>query len=262
YRLKEKLRQLDSAKTDKVRVAIVGGGYSGTELACKLAERLGDRGRIRIVERADGILQSSPEFNQKAAQVALSDKGIWVDYGTTVTEVTPDTISLKFKEQIDTLPVDIVLWTVGNRVNPVVTALPLRQNERQQLLIEPTLQVIDHPNLFALGDQAEGVDASGQRLPSTAQSALQQADYVAWNIWASLTDRPLLPFRYQHLGEMMTLGSDNATLTGLGLKLDGNLAHLVRRLTYLYRMPTLEHQIRVGLNWIGQPIRDLLTAER
>ncbi|MEM8806779.1 MAG: NAD(P)/FAD-dependent oxidoreductase [Cyanobacteria bacterium P01_G01_bin.38] len=262
YRLKEKLRQLDSAQADKVRVAIVGGGYSGTELACKLAERLGDRGRIRIVERADGILTSSPEFNQKAAQAALSDKGIWVDYETTVIDVTADTLSLKFKDQVDTLPVDVVLWTVGNRVNPVVTTLALKQNERQQLLIEPTLQVVDHPDLFALGDLAEGTDADGQRIPATAQSALQQADYVAWNIWASLTDRPLLPFRYQHLGEMMTLGSDNATLTGLGLKLDGNLAHLVRRLTYLYRMPTLEHQIRVGLNWIGQPIRDLLSAER
>ena len=94
----------------------------------------------------------------------------------------------------------------------------------------------------------------------TAQVAIQQADYVAWNIWASLSDRPLLPFRYNHLGEMMTLGTDNATLTGLGIKLDGLSAHVARRLAYLYRMPTLDHQIRVGLNWIGQPLRELLAS--
>ena len=259
-KLKERLRQLEASDVEKIRVAVVGGGYSGVEIACKVAERLGDRGRVRLVERADSILQNSPDFNQKAALKALSEKDIWIDYETTVTEVTKDTVSLSYKGNIDTLPVDIVLWTVGNRVNPVLDSLNLPRNERRQFTINTYLQVNDHPNIYALGDLAFGVDETGQAVPPTAQAALQQADYAAWNIWASLTGRPLLPFRYQSLGEMMTLGSDNATLTGLGIKLDGNLAHIARRLTYLYRMPTLEHQIRVGINWLTQPLQDLLTA--
>ena len=36
--------------------------------------------------------------------------------------------------------------------------------------------------------------------------AFQQADYVAWNVWAAINRRPLLPFKYQHLGEAMSLG--------------------------------------------------------
>ncbi len=60
--------------------------------------------------------------------------------------------------------------------------------------VSPTLQVIDYPHIFALGDLADGPDADGKSVPPTAQSALQQADYAAWNIWASLSDRPLLPF--------------------------------------------------------------------
>ncbi len=262
YRLKERLRQLEDSSTEKIRVAIVGGGYSGVEIACKVAEKLGDRGRVRIVERADKILATSPEFNQKAAQKALSDKKVWIDYETTVTAVGADTIELSYKDKTDTLPVDIVMWTVGNKVSPALDALDLPRNERRQFTISPTLQVVDNPHIFALGDLAEGTDADGKTVPTTAQSALQQADYAAWNIWASLTGRPLLPFRYQHLGEMMTLGSDNATLTGLGIKLEGNLAHVARRLTYLYRMPTLEHQIRVGVNWITQPLQDLLTGSK
>jgi demethylphylloquinone reductase len=260
YRLQDKLRALEISNADKIRVAIVGGGYSGVELACKLAERLGERGRIRIVERTTGILQNSPPFNQAAAQQALSEKGIWVDYETSVTEVTANSLSLSFKDQIDVLPVDLVLWTVGNRVNPVVSCLNLQQNSRQQLLISANLQALDHPEIYALGDLAEGIDADGNPVPTTAQAALQQASFAAWNIWASLNQRPLLDFHYQHLGEMMTLGSNNATLTGLGLKLDGISAHILRRLTYLYRMPTFEHQIRVGLNWISQPLKDLLST--
>ncbi|MEL6260256.1 MAG: NAD(P)/FAD-dependent oxidoreductase [Cyanobacteria bacterium J06626_6] len=258
YRLKERLRQLEAADPDKIRVAVVGGGYSGVEIACKVAERLGEKGRVRIVERAGSILQTSPDFNQAAAKKALSEKNVWVDYETTVTDVTADSISLEYKDKIDTIPVDIVLWTVGSKVSPALDALDLPRNQRRQFTIEPTLQVTGYPTIFALGDLADGLDAAGQSVPPTAQAALQQADYAAWNIWAGLTGRPLLPFRYQHLGEMMTLGSDNATLTGLGIKLDGSLAHVARRLTYLYRMPTLEHQIRVGLNWLTQPVQDLL----
>ena len=39
------------------------------------------------------------------------------------------------------------------------------------------------------------------------QVAFQQADYVAWNLWSSINARPLLPFKYQHLGDMMSLGA-------------------------------------------------------
>ena len=138
-------------------------------------------------------------------------------------------------------------------------SLPLKQNQRGQLTTTPTLQVIDHPHIFALGDLADTQDAEGQQVPATAQSAIQQADYTAWNIWASLTNRPLLPFCYQYLGEMMTLGVDNATLTGLGIKLDGSFAYIARRLAYLYRMPTLDHQLKVGFNWLARPIVESLS---
>jgi demethylphylloquinone reductase len=260
YRLEERLRILEESNNDKIRVAIVGAGYSGVELACKLAERLGERGRIRLIELSDLILRTSPEFNREAAQKALDDRSVWIDLETEVESVGSDTISLLYKGQVDTIPVDLVLWTVGTKVAPVVRSLPLKQNNRGQLTITPTLQVLDHPEIFALGDLADCLDAQGQQVPSTAQSAFQQADYAAWNIWASLTRRPLLPFRYQQLGEMMTLGTDNATLTGLGIKLDGPLAYMARRLAYLYRMPTLDHKLRVGFNWIAQPVLNLLSG--
>ena len=258
YQLQAKLRMLEVSDRDKIRIAVIGAGYSGVELACKLAERLGSRGRIRLVERSDEILKTSTEFNRQTARKVLSELGVWIDLDTTVESISADNFVLIYQEQRDVLPVDLVLWTVGTRVNPVLNALALPRTERQQIAVEPTLQVVNHPRVYALGDLADCRDADGQQVSATAQAALQQADYVGWNIWASLQDRPLLPFRYQHLGEMMTLGRDRATLTGLGLQLDGELAHVTRRLAYLYRMPTLEHQVRVGLNWISKPIRDAI----
>ncbi len=260
YRLEEKLRLLEASNLDKIRVAIVGGGYSGIELACKLAERLGDRGRVRIVEAAEQILRSSPEFNRETADKALSDRKVWIDLETQVREVTADSIALEYRGQVDVIPVELVMWTVGTKVAQVVQDLPLPHNSRGQVIVNSMLQIPEHPEIFALGDLAECQDAEGQRVPATAQVAFQQADYAGWNLWSAIIQRPLLPFRYQALGEMMTLGTDHATLAGMGVKLEGPLAHVARRLIYLYRMPTLDHQIKVGLNWIAQPIRELLSS--
>ena len=259
YRLEERLRVLEESVADKIRVAIVGAGYSGVELACKLADRLGERGRFRLVELTEQILRTSPEFNRYSASTALEARGVWIDLETKVESIGADTIALEYKNQVDTIPVDLVIWTVGMRVAPILRSLPLKQNQRGQLTTTPTLQVVDHPEIFALGDLADCRDAEGQQVPATAQAAFQQADYAGWNIWASLTNRPLLSFRYQYLGEMMTLGTDNATFSGLGIKLDGSLAYVARRLAYLYRMPTLDHQIKVGFNWIARPVIDMLS---
>lgn len=259
YRLEERLRALEESPQDRIRVAIVGAGPSGVELACKLSDRLSPRCRLRLIDRNDQILKFSAPFTQSTALKALEQRDIWIDLETTPTAVQTDRLFVEYKGQVDEIPVDLVLWTVGTKVAESIRRLPLKHNERGQLFTTPTLQSIDHPEIFALGDLAECRDVEGKQVPSTAQAAFQQADYAGWNIWASLSDRPLLPFRYSHLGEMLTLGIDSAALAGLGLKLEGPLAYLIRRLAYLYRMPTLEHQLKVGLNWILRPLLETST---
>ncbi len=260
FALEEKLRILEESDREKIRVAIVGGGYSGVELACKLSDRLGERGRFRVVEMANEILRNSPEFNREAAKKALDERGVWVDLETKVESIASDRISLEYKNVVDEIPVDLVIWTVGTRVSPLVENLPVKHNQQGKIVTTSTLQVVDNPNIFALGDLAETFDAEGKQVPITAQAAFQQADYVGWNIWASLTNRPLLAFRYQHLGEFMSLGVDNATLTGLGMKMEGTFGYIARRVAYLYRLPTLEHKLKVGFNWLTRPIIETLSS--
>lgn len=56
------------------------------------------------------------------------------------------------------------------------------------------------------------------------QVALQQADYAAWNVWAGINGRPMLPFRYQHLGELMSLGNGGAWNSPFALP-EGGFTH-------------------------------------
>jgi demethylphylloquinone reductase len=260
HRLDTKLRLLEESSAERIRIAIVGAGYSGVEVACKLADRLKERGRIRLIQSRDTILPEAPEFNRNAALKALEQRGIWVDLETTVSEVTANSIGLIYKGKIDIIPAEIVMWTVGNQVSPAINHFNLPLTAQGKISVTAMLQVTDNPEIFALGDAAAIVDGEGKSTPSTAQAAFQQSDFVAWNVWSSLTDRPLLPFRYTNLGEMMTLGNNNAVLSGLGVQLDGPLAYLARRLVYLYRLPTLEHQLTVGLNWLTQPLVKLLSS--
>lgn len=258
YRLEEKLRVLEASDKDKIRVAIVGAGYCGVELACKLADRLGDRGRFRLIEQGNQILRTSPEFNRETAIKVLETKGIWIDLETAVDSIEPDSISLLYKGQIDTIAAELVIWTAGMRGFNLVKVLPLKQNQRTQLITTPTLQAIDRPEIFVLGDLADCRDIDGQQVPASAQAAFQQSDFVAWNVWAALSDRPLLSFRYQNTGEMLILGTQDASLSSMGVQLNGQLAYTLRRLIYLSRMPDLNHQLRVGVNWMASPILELL----
>ena len=145
-------------------------------------------------------------------------------------------------------------------MNPVVEALPVQTGERKRVRILETLQTLDRPEIFALGDIAEGTDVEGRAIPNTAQAAFQQASYCAWNIWALATAaagrelRPLLAFCYMPLGEMLSLGKDSASLSGLGIALDGPLGYLARRLVYLFRLPTIDHQLKVGWSWASKTL--------
>lgn len=183
-----------------------------------------------------------------------------MDLDTEVESVEANQISLKYKGQVDVIPTDIVVWTIGTTPITIENTFPFPKNEKGQIKINPHLQVEDNPDVFALGDLVASQDKDGNSIASTAQVAFQQSDYCAWNIWASIEDKPMLTFKYQPLGEMLTLGADTATLSGLGMELDGGLAYFARRLVYLYRLPTPEHQLAVALNWITNPIATLLSS--
>jgi hypothetical protein len=75
YQLEAKLRLLEASPADKIRIAIVGGGYSGVELACKLSDRVGEKARIRIIEQSDMILRNSSEFNRDTASAGSFTSG-------------------------------------------------------------------------------------------------------------------------------------------------------------------------------------------
>ncbi|MFN5857367.1 MAG: NAD(P)/FAD-dependent oxidoreductase [Pseudanabaenaceae cyanobacterium] len=259
-RLTSKLAECEARGAATIRVCVVGAGNSGVELACKISDRLGERGRVRLVDRGHSILSQSPVGNRQAAEQALNKRGVWVDLNTAVTNITATDITLNTPEGSDTLPVDLVVWAVGNSYANFLTQLPVSHHPQSGALVTlPTLQLANYPEVFVAGDVA-GYKANYQSsdladwLPATAQVAFQQASYAAPNIWATLHNQPLQSFQYVPLGEMMTLGMDDAAMSVLGkFTITGLPAQLARQMAYVLRMPTLNHQLKVASSWVLKP---------
>lgn len=250
-RLKEQLRILEFSNGQRLRLTIVGGGPSGVELACKLAEQFPRRGQVALIEMGKEILQSFSPYIRAAAHRALKACGVQVHLDTRIEAIEPKQIILVCKAQITTLPVDLVLWTAGNQSIEWVRNLACQHNSQGQVLTLSTLQLVDYPEVFALGDLAESRDALGFPVPATAQAAWQEADCAARNIRAALTSRPLQRFRFRNRGDMLTLGKGKAVVSSSALNLEGPLAGVIRRLVYSVRLPTLRHRLQVFKYLLG-----------
>ncbi|ERN00956.1 alternative NAD(P)H-ubiquinone oxidoreductase C1, chloroplastic/mitochondrial isoform X1 [Amborella trichopoda] len=292
------LKKLERRKFGKdslpIRVAVVGSGYCGVELAATISERLLEKGLVQVINVENTICPNAPAGNREAASKVLTSRnvrfflGYYVscvrkasDMFTSLETSRKDASSEQLSEayilelrpaqkrlQSKSLEADLVLWTVGSK--PLVppsdpceysNVFPL--NARGQTETDENLRVKGHPRIFAIGDSAALRDSSGRLLPATAQVAFQQADFAGWNLWAAINNRPLLPFRFQNLGEMITLGKYDAAVSPSfleGLTLEGLVGHTARKLAYLYRLPTDEHRIKVGISWFTKSAIDSIAT--
>ncbi|KAL2532842.1 NAD(P)H dehydrogenase C1 [Abeliophyllum distichum] len=291
-RVNEKLTALERkyfSKDSPIHVTVVGCGYSGVELAATIAERLQARGLVQAINVQKTILPNAPPGNRESALKVLSSRNVQLLLGyfvrcirredggiETLHEITngeaghdltdarnPERLLLELEPaerglKRHTVEADLVLWTVGSKpllpqLETVDQQIDLSLNSRGQAETDETLRVKGHPRIFALGDSSALRDRRGKLLPDTAQVAFQQADFAGWNLWAAINDRPLLPFRFQNLGEMMTLGRYDAAVSPSfieGLTLDGPIGHTARKVAYLIRLPTDEHRLKVGISWL------------
>ncbi|MCU0537517.1 MAG: FAD-dependent oxidoreductase, partial [Hydrococcus sp. Prado102] len=154
-RLEAKLTILEASDRQWLRVIILGGGASGVELACKIADRLRQRAQVHLIERGEEILKPFPSGLRKASYRAMNARRIQVECGTEVIAVEAESITVMRNDQIVELPVDLVLWAAGTEAREAIGRLNAAKNERGQLLTRPTLQLLDYPEVFALGDVAE-----------------------------------------------------------------------------------------------------------
>ena len=246
--LKERVHSLCNRASKDGALVIVGAGATGVELACKLSDMLKGSAAVHLVELGDSILSRSRAFNREQAQKALDQRGVHRHLNTRVTSLSANSVQLLTNDLPQSLNHDGLIWTAGTKpVLPTLSPNPTR--ERGLLCVDDGLQLTTDPNVVVLGDVASHNDADAP-WPRSAQSALQQGAAAARTLQAIRRGQAAPSFQFQDLGEMLSLGMGDASITGMGLTLAGPLAYRMRRLTYLARMPGLSLSLRSAGAWL------------
>ena len=248
--------------------AVVGAGASGCELSTKMADLLVDavkrralRGepRVMVIEMGDKVVPGMGDEIRQFVEDALRQSRVEVHTSTRVVNVTADGVTFEHDGKQEHLTAAGVVWTGGVKMRPLIEHLDVEKNRRGLLSIKPTLQLVSHDNVFALGDIAYFADAT-PTLAGTAQLAFQQASLAATNIRALVSGKNLQTQKFEELGEALSLGTERAAVLAGGKAFGGALARQARFALYTTRLPTWHHRLKVGASWFfgGTAPRPLL----
>jgi NADH dehydrogenase len=249
----------------QLTIGIVGGGATGVELAAELfdaSRMLNAYGvtatdhqqiSVHLLEAAPRLLPGLSERISQTVQQELEDMGVTVHVGTAIKEAQASCLVTGDDDVIET---DLNVWAAGIKAPPFLAEQGLSTNNKNQIKVAKTLQSVDDPAIFALGDCADCPQGDDSAVPPRAQAAHQQAKHLVKNLVNQLEGKPLADFRYRDHGSLVSLarydavGSLMRSSASRGLFLEGWLAR--RAYASLYRM----HQLSIhgapktGLAWL------------
>lgn len=239
----------------ELRLAIVGGGATGVELAAELyhvadllkiygmPDMSAKRLKIDLIEAGPRILPALPERIAFSAKRELAKLGVCVHENVRVTQADDKGFIANEGKRINA---DLMVWAAGVKAPDFIRELELFETNRAgQIIVKPTLQsTIDH-EIYVIGDCCACEQPDGSWVPPRAQSAHQMATLVYNNIVLAEQDKPLKDYIYKDHGSLVnlskysTVGSLMGNLTKGSMFVEGHIARLVY--ISLYRM----HQIAI-----------------
>ena len=237
-----------STDEDKIRIAIVGGGATGVELASELpnmVEKFGACGRnkmcsdlldVSVIEATDRILPALPEKTAISITKTLEKQGIHVLTKTMITKAENDGF---YPKDGGIIKADIMIWTAGVKAPDYLKEISgLESSRSNQLVVKPTLQTSRDDSIFVIGDCAYAMQENGHASPPTAQAAHQMAKICYENIINILNNNPLKSFKYTDNGTIISLHDTAQGVVKIAgkseMSVKGWFALIIHRL--LYRM--------------------------
>jgi NADH dehydrogenase len=269
----------DPQTSARVRVAIVGAGATGVELAAELfnaASGLGHYGlevfdparlEVTLLESGLRILPALPEGLAAAAHGELQELGVKVLTAARVVRVEAGRL---LRAEGPPVEADLIVWAAGVKGPDLSSRLAdLEVTRSGQLLVRPTLQSTRDDRIFCIGDCAYfKPDGEDRPIPPRAQSAAQMADTAYRNVLALLAQRPLEPFVYRDHGSLVslsrysTVGSLMGNLVGGRMAIEGRLARLVYLSLYRKHLLAVHGWLRglmlIAVGHVNQVVRPRL----
>ena len=248
----------DPAERKKLMTfVVVGGGYTGLELAGELHDFLFDyvarryRGihpddiRLVVLEAAPEILGGVHPSLARHAKRRLRSQGVEIRTSARVTRLTPAAVEIGGKEIISCAT---VIWTAGVRAHPLVEALPGPHDRAGRAVVNEYLQLEGHPEVFIAGDSCAAVTATDA--PRVAPVAMEHGRIAARNIVALERGQPLASYKFVSRGTLVALGMNYAVVDFFGITFRGYFAWLFWNFVHLIKLVGFKKQVQVSLDWM------------
>jgi len=254
----------------QLHVAIIGAGATGVELAAELhrttrevvsygLDRVDAERDLKVilVEAAARILPALPERISKASQQLLVNLGVEVMTSSQVQNVAKNVVTLAHGH---TITAELIVWAAGVKAPDFLKGLSgLSTNAANQVRVKASLQSIDDPAIFAMGDCAacpwdEDDQGVQKMVPPRAQAAHQQASHLVRQMESIIEGRALRNFKYKDfgslvsLGKFSTVGSMMGGLAGRNLFIEGYFAKLMYLSLYKLHELALHGWVKVFLD--------------
>lgn len=227
--------------------AIVGGGYTGCELAGELAAWADDlcrqtgaprkEVRIALIERENHLLPHLGTWASNEAVRRLERLGVNTFLQTPVVQVEPQ--RLRFADG-RLLRAGTIVWGAGVRAPALLAEAGFPTDRLGRVLVDRYLRVQGHATVFAIGDCAAVPDGRGGTLPPTASYAMRQGEHLAEILAAEARGEAPRAYEPVELGEVVSLGPNDAVGNPLGVPITGYPALMLKRGIEEYYRATIE----------------------
>nr|MDT0525871.1 FAD-dependent oxidoreductase [Streptomyces sp. DSM 41633] len=125
-------------------VVVVGAGLTGIETACELPTRLAAifensrAPKVLLVDHNPHVGSDMGASARPVIEIALSDNGVEVMTGVSVTAVDIGAVTLSSGETVSTAT---VVWCAGMRANPLTAQLPVTPDRFGRVPVDDYLRV-------------------------------------------------------------------------------------------------------------------------
>ncbi|RRR73335.1 MAG: NAD(P)/FAD-dependent oxidoreductase [Candidatus Viridilinea halotolerans] len=228
--------------------AIVGGGYTGCQLAGELVTWADDlcresgapraEVRVALIERTNYLLPQFGDWATQAAELVLDRQGVSVYRNTLVEAVEPQMLHIQGGR---VLRAGSIVWAAGIAGPELLAQSGLAVEEHGRVMVDRYLRVQDQALIFAAGDCAAVPNSPDPgTVPATASYAMRQGAHLATTLLAEVEGRAPRPYEPLKLGELVSLGPHYAVGNPLGLPMTGYPALWMKKGVEQYYRSILE----------------------
>ena len=196
---------LPSVQARHGHVVVCGGGATGIETAAEVATAYPHIKVHLVTQGPFGLFLGKTVAN--SIRRSLTRVGVEITERTAVAAVRAHSVVI---DQGSEIPCDLCLWMGGFVAPPLAREAGLAVNERNQIVVDPFLRSISHPEIYAIGDAAHPREDPGAPVRMSAVTATIMGAHGADCLSAVLRGKAPRPLSFAYLGQGIALGRHNA----------------------------------------------------